>query len=118
MVASIRDPVRRVLVLQLLRATPVPLLRLALLLAFVVWVAMSDDSPGAATIAFGFVLAGVWLVPCRPLWLERARRERWLAPLPLSTRRRAGRDPLVTALVLAPTGAAALVLLLRWSVPW
>lgn len=99
---AIEDPVRRLLVVQFLRATPVPMLRLGLVLGFGVlgvWRAEAN----AVWFAFGLAAVLAWLLPALRLRTkERPMLERMTAPLPLSGSHVEARDTVTAVLLAAP----------------
>jgi hypothetical protein len=113
-IRGIRDPWSRMLVVQFVRLTPLPMLRLGALLGFGAWLAVRDASPTGPSIAALFALIGLWLIPARSLAQQRASRARLAGSLPLGPHARAGRPGLALGWLLTPVLVALLVLGLRW----
>jgi type IV secretory pathway VirB2 component (pilin) len=103
----VRDPWTRLLVIQFWRVTPLPGLRLALLLAVTAFV---PPSSGPA-IALWLAAIGAWVVPAGTLARDRVARARLAGALPLHQSRRSGRPGvLVVVALLAPVVLSGTVL--------
>jgi hypothetical protein len=100
----------RLLFVQFWRATPLPGLRLALLLGMAIVMLVRDAPPSGPAIALWLAAAGAWVVPTGTLARDRLARARLAGALPLDPIRRSGRaGPLAIAALLAPivlSGAA------------
>ncbi|MFO7561598.1 MAG: hypothetical protein R6X02_03050 [Enhygromyxa sp.] len=109
--ARIRDPWTRLLVIQFWRITPLPGLRLALLLGSTALVVARATPPSAAAMALWLAVVGAWLVPAGALARDRLARARLAGALPLSAARRSGRaGSIALAALLAPVLLASAVL--------
>jgi hypothetical protein len=101
--ARIRDPWTRLLVIQFWRVTPLPGLRLALLVGLTSFVLLRDASPSGAAMALWLASVGAWLVPAGALNRDRLARAGLAGALPLSSARRRGRaGSIALAALLAP----------------
>jgi len=109
----LRDPLLRLWVLQFYRLTPVPMLRLFVLI-LAVPIAWNVDSVtvGAAVLASSFAL---WLLPAYGLRRLQRARARLLQPLPVGEAQRSGRHPLALAMLCAPPVCASVFATLAWS---
>lgn len=103
-----RDPALRLLVLQHQRLTPVPVLRLLLLLGAATFLATRAEPPGIAELGILVGLVALWLVPAGALARHAADQRRLLGPLPLRDAR-----PRAWACLLAPVALAVAPLLVR-----
>ncbi len=114
-VARIGHPVRRLLVIQFLRITPLPILRLVAVLGFglVPWI--WDVQPTPQAIATGLVLAGLWLLPARRLRAQRAARARLLVALPVQARD--GAEAGALGMLVIPPALGATLALAAWLIP-
>ncbi|MCA9682944.1 MAG: hypothetical protein KC457_12155, partial [Myxococcales bacterium] len=112
-VRLIRDPWGRVLAIQLLRTTPLPLLRGALLLGALLLVVGRSAPPSGPLVAAAIAVCGVWLVPNRSLGLQRPNRQRLAAALPLPASQREGRAGWWAILMWSPVLAVLLAVLGR-----
>lgn len=113
--AVFRDPVRRVLVLQVLRGTPLPLMRLCGPLLWAAAVVVWRIPPSASAIAAGFGLVALWIMPLRTIARARLARARTFVALPLSPAQRDGRDLVAPVLAAAPVAVAVTVAGVAWS---
>lgn len=103
-----RDPALRLLVLQHQRLTPVPVLRLLMLLGAAAILAGRAQTPGPAELGILVGLVALWLVPAGSLARHAADQRRLLGPLPLrNARARAW------ACLLAPVALALVPVLVR-----
>jgi hypothetical protein len=99
----IRDPWTRLLLIQFWRVTPLPGLRLALLLGMSVLLVVRTAPPSGPAIALWLAAVGAWVVPTGTLARDRLARARLAGALPLEPTRRRGRaGPLAIAALLAP----------------
>jgi hypothetical protein len=116
-IAALRDPVLRLLVLQFWRETPVPTLRLLVVLGAAAWVGLAGlpSAPHAALLLAACLL---WLVPAQSIARAREIRARLFATLPLPERVREGGHPRATALLFAPAAVGLVVLGLRLGGAW
>src|SRR5690606_34574303 len=109
---ALPTPGLRLWALQFVRLTPVPTLRLLLL---VVAVPLAWKSP---SLPLGLALVGaaslLWLLPARAVARLRPARRRWLAALPVAPALREGRNPAAQALLGLPVALALLVALAGW----
>jgi len=112
---ALPTPGLRLWALQFVRLTPVPTLRLLLL---VVAVPLAWKSP---SLPLGLALVGaaslLWLLPARAVARLRPARRRWLAALPVAPALREGRNPAAQALLGLPVALALLVALAGWIRP-
>ena len=115
-VAKLADPATRLLVTQWLRLTPVPLLRLVLLLGWGGYLLARGAPPTAPAVATLLGLAALWLVPLQTLARQRRRNAAVLAALPVAAVVRAGRSPGLTLAIAGVPAALAVALGLRWFV--
>jgi hypothetical protein len=111
----VRDPALRLWLLQLWRTTPVPTLRLVVLLGWGTVMAVSSTAPDATRMAVLAAACALWLVPALSLVHLRAQRMRLLAPLPVRTERVERR---AWTLVCAPVALVVLVAGLRAGGAW
>jgi hypothetical protein len=109
-----RDPLRRLVLRQFWRATPVPGLRLLALLGGAAWIGLAAR-PSVPAAAIVLALAAVWLVPAARLRALTPGRARLAAPLPLPPAARAGRSSSAWAVLGAPVLAAVVGVALAWS---
>lgn len=77
-------------VLQWLRLRPLPLARLVALVGWTALVISRGSPPGAAHLAVGLALAGLWLAPWAAVARDRRRRALLLAALPVAAGARRG----------------------------
>lgn len=99
----IRDPWTRLLVIQFWRATPLPGLRLALVLGLSILLVFRAAPPSGSALALWLAAVGAWTVPAGTLVRDRPARTRLAGALPLDPVRRSGRaGPLAIAALLAP----------------
>jgi hypothetical protein len=106
----IRDPWTRLLVIQFWRVTPLPGLRLALLLGMAAFV--TPTSGPAIALWLGAI--GLWVVPAGTLARDRVARARLAGALPLHGVRRSGRPgALIVGALLAPVLLSGAVLVGR-----
>lgn len=117
MIATLRDPVLRLLVLQFWRRTPLPTLRLLALLGVAIWVG-SRTTLSPAPVAVFVAFAALWIVPAVALTKEREVRARMLATLPLDATQRTGRHRRAAALAWAPVLTGAVLVAARWGGVW
>jgi hypothetical protein len=113
--AGVRDPALRVWLLQLWRTTPLPTLRLLALLGWATHLAFSSTAPDVTRLAVLAATCALWLVPAVGLVQLRARRMRFLAPLPIHAERVERRAWTVVA---TPVAVALLVVGLRTAGAW
>ena len=114
-VGRLRSPATRLLATQWLRLTPVPMLRVTLLIAWAGYLLLRAAPPGGPAIAVLLGLVALWLAPLQTLARQRRRNAAIMAGLPLPAAQRAGRSP---GLALAIAGVPALLLLAllgRWT---
>lgn len=104
------DPMLRLWTLQLLRVTPVPMLRLVLLVGGSAWLGLAGRSPLVA-VPIWAALVALWLVPAVRLSALAPGRVAFAGSRPLAESARRGR-PRGAPLVLALPAVAALALLL------
>lgn len=109
-----RDPLRKLVLRQLWRSTPVPGLRLWGLVLGAGWIGLFAR-PSVPAAAIVVALCAVWLVPAARLRALRAGRARLCGPLPLPAAARAGRAPGVWLAIGAPVLVAAAVVVAGWS---
>jgi hypothetical protein len=115
LVGWIRDPVRRLLAIQLLRITPLPVFRLLALCAWGALLLAWDRPPSLPELAVGASLVGLWLVPARAIARHRSARATMFAHLPLPLPQRSGSDRLMIVLLVCPPALLALAVWLRWA---
>lgn len=116
-IATLRDPVLRMLVLQFWRRTPLPTLRLLAVLGAAVWVGTRGSTSPAALAVF-VAFAALWLVPGVALTKERETRARMLSTLPVPAAQREGRHRGAAALAWAPVVCGTLLVAARWGGAW
>lgn len=109
-----RDPMRRLVVQQFWRTTPVPGVRLWALLLGAGWVALAAD-PSVPAAAVVLALAAGWLLPGASVAALRPERARLAAALPLPPSARRGRSWSAWALLSVPVVASAAAVALAWS---
>ena len=104
-IARLRDPALRLVVLQHQRLTPVPTLRLVLLVGAAAIMAVRARPIGPLELGLVLALAALWLVPAGAVVRERESRRRALASLPVAPAERTA-----TLLLFAPLALALAVL--------
>jgi hypothetical protein len=109
-----RDPLRRLVLRQLWRVTPVPALRLVALVGGAAWIGLAA-APSVPAAAIAVALGAVWLVPAARLRTLAAGRARLCAPLPLPPRARAGRSIGAWLVIALPVVVAGAVVAAGWS---
>lgn len=111
----LRDPALRLWVLQLWRLSPLPSLRLAMLVGWGTYLVASDAPPDVIRMAVLVALCALWVVPAGVLVRQRSSRARLLAPLPVDsdTIERRG-----WTLVTAPVAVVAMLAILRLGGLW
>lgn len=97
---KISDPWIRLLVVQFWRITPLPYLRLALVLGVGGVTLMRADPPTGPLLAVAMASIGAWLVPAGAVARESTNRARLCGALPLSPSQRRGRPGIVAATAL------------------
>ena len=112
-IRQIRDPWSRLLVVQFVRLTPLPMLRLVALLGFGAWLILRDAGPSGPSIAALLALIGLWLIPARSLVAQRESRARLGGALPLDAARRSGGPGNAWGLLAAPVLLVVIGLALR-----
>ncbi len=115
-IRTIRDPWLRLLVVQFVRLTPLPLLRLASLLSFAAWLVVRSQSPSGPAIAALLALIGLWLIPARALAHQRPSLARLAGALPLDAASRSGGTTKMVVLLVMPVVVCVLAITLRWLV--
>jgi hypothetical protein len=98
---KISDPWIRMLVIQFWRITPLPYLRLALVLGVAVVAWVRADPPTGPLIAVAMACVGAWLIPAGAVLRESSNRARMSGALPLSPGRRQGRPGAVALITVA-----------------
>jgi hypothetical protein len=98
--ARIPDPWTRLLVVQFWRVTPLPGLRLAVVLGLGALVLVRDAPPSGPAIALSLAAVGLWLIPAGALARDRLARARIAGALPLAPRPRSGRASVIALLGL------------------
>lgn len=98
---KISDPWIRLVVIQFWRVTPLPYLRLALVLGVGVVTLMRTAPPTGPLVAVAMACVGAWLVPAGAVVRESTSRARMCEALPLSAGRRRGRPGVTAAVALA-----------------
>jgi len=111
-IASLRDPVLRLLVLGFWRETPAASARLLGVAGATALLALSS-TVGPAHVAVWVAAALLWLVPATSLSRSRPLRARLLSTLPLPAVQRSGAHPRATALLWAPVLVGAALALTR-----
>jgi hypothetical protein len=112
--ARIPDPWTRLLVVQFWRVTPLPGLRLTVVLGFGALALVRDVAPSGPVIALTLAAIGVWLIPAGALARDRLARARIAGALPLAARPRGGRASAIALVALfAPAGLTSGVLAYR-----
>lgn len=104
------DPSLRLWVLQFHRLTPLPTLRLLLVLAAVPLALRVQDPAIAAAVLGAAVL--LWVMPASVVSAQRPHRARWMAALPLPAAQREGRHPWAAVLLWFPPAVAATIVTL------
>jgi hypothetical protein len=100
---KISDPWIRMLVVQFWRLTPLPYLRLGLLLGVAAVTLIRTDPPTGPLLAVAMASMGAWLVPARSVAQESANRARMCGALPLPPRARGGQPGrVVIAIWMSP----------------
>jgi hypothetical protein len=113
-VRGIASPVLRLHLLRLLRLTPLPRLRLALVGLWMGATLLGEGPPSSGGWRVGLLLSLLWVLPLGRLLRTRQALGRFIAPLPLS---RGLVASMATWLGLtAPAWGPPLVVLVRWSV--
>lgn len=98
---KIADPWIRLVVIQFWRITPLPYLRLALVLGVGVVTLTRTAPPTGPLVAVALACIGAWLVPAGAIVRESTNRARMCGALPLSPGRRQGRPGGVAVVALA-----------------
>jgi hypothetical protein len=98
---KISDPWIRLLVIQFWRITPLPYLRLALVLGVGAITLMRTAPPTGPLVAVAMACIGAWLVPTGAMLRESTNRARMCGALPLASGRRRGRPGVLAAVALA-----------------
>ncbi len=111
-IARLRDPVLRLLVLGFWRETPAPTFRLLAVAAATALVGASSQV-GPAHLAVWSAAVLLWLVPATVLVRSRPLRARLLATLPLPAAQREGGHPRAVALLFSPVLLGAAVVAVR-----
>jgi hypothetical protein len=111
-IAAIRDPAFRLLVVQYWRLTPVPSLRLGLLLAATVWAVFTGVDLGKLSVVL--VVALLWIVPATAVAAVSPVRDRISAPLPLSDQARARGHTKAFASLLLPVALCLAIIAVAW----
>lgn len=115
--ARIRDPWTRLVFVQFWRTTPLPGLRLALVLGCAAFTLLRASAPSGPVIALTLAAVGAWLVPAGTLARDRVARARIAAALPLSPKRRLGRaGPIAIAALMTPVLLSTGVLAVRIAI--
>ena len=110
-IVRLRDPVLRLLVLQHQRLTPLPRLRLSLLVGVAIAFAVRGKPLAVAHFGVLFALVALWLVPALAIVREGARRRRALAALPVVPRR-----PLAAVLLAVPPVLAIAIVVVATTI--
>jgi hypothetical protein len=99
--SKISDPWIKLLVIQFWRITPLPYLRLVLVVgvAAVTW--LRTDPPTGPLVAVAMACVGAWLIPAGAVLRESTSRARMCGALPLPLGRRRGRPGVVAVVALA-----------------
>lgn len=100
-IAAIRDPALRLVLLQHQRLTPVPMLRLAMLVGTAALLAFKSAVPDLAETGILAGLVALWLVPATTLQRHAETKRRLLAPLPIADARARAWACLLAPVVLA-----------------
>lgn len=109
----VRDPWLRLAVVQFLRLTPLPMLRLLGLVGFGAWLAVREAALTGPSLAALLALVGLWWVPAGIVRRQSAARARLAAALPLGESRRHGEVGSGLALLSAPVVVVGLAVGLR-----
>ncbi len=112
LIATLRDPVLRLLVLSFWRETPAPTLRL-LCVAGATALLLASPAVGPAHVAVWVAAALLWSVPAVALSRSGPVRARLLSTLPLPPEQRAGSHRGATAALWAPIAMGASVVAVR-----
>jgi hypothetical protein len=113
-VRRVPDAWARLLIVQFLRMTPLPYLRLAILIGLTVHAGFAAGAPGGPAIALSFAAIGLWMVPAGTVARARSARARLAGALPLSPAKRRGQTGFMAAAALAmPALGLVAVILLR-----
>jgi hypothetical protein len=112
-IAAIRDPALRLLVTQYWRLTPVPGLRLGLLVAAAAWAALTGVD--LAKISVVLVVSLLWLVPATTVRNHRPLRDRLWAALPVGPQQRSRSGAKAVAVLTLPVALALVGVSLAWS---
>ncbi|PRQ07287.1 hypothetical protein [Enhygromyxa salina] len=113
-VRKLRDPWARLIIVQFLRMTPLPYLRLAIVVGLAVHAALAEGAPGGPGIALSLAAIGLWIVPAGTVARAGVARARLAGALPLSPAKRRGRSGFAATAALAlPAVALIGVILLR-----
>lgn len=115
-IRRIPDPWVRLAVVQFMRMTPLPTLRLVALVGFGGWMAVRSAPPSGPALAALLALVGLWLIPARAIAHQRASRARLAGALPLPHAQRGGAVGSAFALLLAPVVLVMVVVGVRWLV--
>lgn len=110
-IAWVRDPVLRLTILQHQRLTPVPMLRLVVLLVAAGIVTFADATPGPAQLGAVIGTAALWLLPAAALRRHREAKRRLLSAMPVRDTTRAA-----WACLLAPVMLATIPIGIRLAV--
>lgn len=112
-VRRVPDAWARLLIVQFLRMTPLPYLRLAILIGLAVHAALAAQAPGGPGIALSFAAVGLWIVPAGAVARTQSARARLAGALPLSAAKRRGQSGFAAtaALALPALGLIAVILL-------
>ncbi len=112
---AIPDPWARLVAIQFVRTTPLPLLRLLALVAVTAYLGSRAGLPTGPALAVALGVCGLWLAPLRDLHERAQSRARLAAALPLGPRPRAGRAGwLVSSILVGPPVVLVAVISLRW----
>ncbi|KIG14783.1 hypothetical protein DB30_06369 [Enhygromyxa salina] len=112
-VRRVPDAWARLLIVQFLRMTPLPYLRLAIVVGLAVHAALAEQAPGGPGIALGLAAIGLWTVPAGTVMRAQVARARLAGALPLSASKRRGHSGILaaSALALPPLGLLGVILL-------
>ena len=99
----IPDPWTRLWVIQFWRVTPLPGLRLTIVLGLALFTLARSAPPSGPALALALAAIGAWVVPAGTLLRDRGARARLAGALPLPRARRRGHaGPLAVAALLSP----------------